>query len=84
MPVSCEFCQVEVSATGWLLVQRSRTECDSEASIMRRPWHTARLLRRGKKNFKLCTSRTTLKIAYNNCTVLHAQNATAFQPSVFF
>jgi hypothetical protein len=35
-------CQVEVSATGWSLVQRSPTECgvsecDREASIMRRP-----------------------------------------------
>jgi hypothetical protein len=46
--VSCEClcCQVEVSATGWSLVQRSPTEClcvtecDHEASIMRRPWPT--------------------------------------------
>jgi len=36
--------QVEVSASGWSLVQRSPsktvylTECDREASIMRRPW----------------------------------------------
>jgi hypothetical protein len=38
-------CQVEVPATGWSLVQRSPTECgvsecDREASIMRRPWPT--------------------------------------------
>jgi hypothetical protein len=38
-------CQVEVSASGWSLVQRSPTECgvsecDIEASIMRRPWPT--------------------------------------------
>jgi hypothetical protein len=37
------WCQVEVSATGWSLVQRSPTEyvvseCDREASIMRRLW----------------------------------------------
>jgi hypothetical protein len=46
LPVSCECCvccQVEVSASGWSLVQRSPTECgvseyDREASIMRRPW----------------------------------------------
>jgi hypothetical protein len=37
--------QVEVSASGWSLVKRSPTdcgvsECDREASIMRRPWPT--------------------------------------------
>jgi hypothetical protein len=36
-------CQVEVSASGWSLVQRSPTErgvseCDREASVMRTPW----------------------------------------------
>jgi len=40
-------CQLVVSATGWLLVQRSPTkcglsECDREASIMSRPWRTRR------------------------------------------
>jgi hypothetical protein len=43
--VSVVCCQVEVSATGWSLVQRSPTkcdvsECDREALIMRRPWPT--------------------------------------------
>jgi hypothetical protein len=43
--VSVVCCQVEVSASGWSLVQRSPTECgisqcDREASIMRRPWPT--------------------------------------------
>jgi hypothetical protein len=43
--VSVVCCPVEVSATGRLLVQKSRTEpCmsegDREASIMRRPWPT--------------------------------------------
>jgi hypothetical protein len=40
--VPCEFvlCQVEVTATGRSLVQRSPTECDREASIIRRPWPT--------------------------------------------
>ena len=38
-------CQVEVSALGWSLDQRGPTdcgvsECDREASIMRRPWPT--------------------------------------------
>ena len=41
--VSVVCCQVEVSVTSWSLVQRSLTEggvseCDSEASIMRKPW----------------------------------------------
>jgi hypothetical protein len=40
--VSVVCCQVEVSATGWSLVQRSPTvcvvsECNREASTMRRP-----------------------------------------------
>jgi hypothetical protein len=43
--VSVVCCQVEVSASGCSLVQRSPTECgvsecDREASIMRRPWPT--------------------------------------------
>jgi hypothetical protein len=42
-PVVC--CQVKVSASGQLLVQRSLTECGAcecyrETSIMRRPWPT--------------------------------------------
>ena len=40
--VSVVCCQVEVSASGWSLVQSSTelgvSECDSEASIMRRLW----------------------------------------------
>jgi hypothetical protein len=43
--VSVVCCQVEVSATGWSLVQRSPAECgvsvcDHESSITRRPWPT--------------------------------------------
>ena len=43
--VSAVFCQVEVSASGWSLVQRSPTgcgvpECDREFSTMRRSWPT--------------------------------------------
>jgi len=38
-------CQVEVSTSGWSLVQRSPTECgvsefDRESPILRRPWST--------------------------------------------
>jgi len=36
--VSVVCCQVEVSVSGWSLVQRSPTECDRESSTMRRPW----------------------------------------------
>jgi hypothetical protein len=47
-------CQVEVSATGWSLVNRSPTDCsvskcDREASITRRPWPT-RVCEAVKKN----------------------------------
>jgi len=43
--VSALCCQVEVSASGWSLVQRSPTDwcvavCDLETSWMRRPWPT--------------------------------------------
>jgi hypothetical protein len=43
MSVMCY--QIQVSASGWSLVQRSPTdcgvsECDHESSIMRRPWLT--------------------------------------------
>ena len=43
--VSVVCCQVEVSVSGWSLVQRSTTECgvsecDHEISTMRRPWPT--------------------------------------------
>ena len=43
--VSVMCCKVEVSATGWSLVQRSPTDCaaslcDLETSWMRRPWST--------------------------------------------
>jgi hypothetical protein len=43
--VSIVCCQVEVSVTSWPLIQRSPTECgvsecDREASTMRRPWPT--------------------------------------------
>jgi hypothetical protein len=41
--VSVMCCQVEVSASGWSLVQRNSTErgvseCNNESSIMRRAW----------------------------------------------
>jgi hypothetical protein len=52
--VSVVCCQVEVSATGSSLVQRSRikcdvSECDREASIMKRPRPTRGCCVIGKK-----------------------------------
>ena len=43
--LSVVYCQVEVSATGWSLIQRIPTECgvsecDREASTLRKPWPT--------------------------------------------
>jgi hypothetical protein len=51
--VSTACCQVEVSASGWSLVQSSPTECgvsecDSDSSIMRRPWPTTSCCAMGK------------------------------------
>jgi hypothetical protein len=53
--VSIVCCQVEVFASGRSLVQRSPTECgvsqcDREASIMRRPWPTRGCCAIGGKN----------------------------------
>ena len=53
--VSAVYSQVEVSASGWSVVQRSPTvcgvsECDREASIVRRPWPT-RVCRAKKKKY---------------------------------
>jgi hypothetical protein len=52
---SVVYCQVEVSASGWSPVQRSPTEsgvseCDREASIMRRPWPATGCCAMEKKN----------------------------------
>ena len=52
--VSVVCCQVEVSATGRSLVQRSPiesgvSECDRETPIIRAPWPTGGLLRHEKK-----------------------------------
>jgi hypothetical protein len=59
-------CQVEISATSWSLVQRSPTECgvsecDREASIMRRPWPTKGCCAMKKLYVHYNQSATTLK-----------------------
>jgi hypothetical protein len=51
-------CQVEFSASGWSLVQRSPTECgasecDREASIMRRTWPARGCWAVGERLFRL-------------------------------
>jgi hypothetical protein len=53
--VSVVCCEVEVSASGWSLVKRSPTECgvsecDHEASIMRRAWPNRGCCAMEKKN----------------------------------
>jgi hypothetical protein len=68
--VSVVCCQVEVSATGWSLVQRSPTEsgvsnvCDREVSIRRRPWPTRGLSRHGEK---------IIIITYGQCKIFGFQ-----------
>jgi len=59
--VSVVCCQVEVSSSSWSLVPCSPTECgvsecEREASIIRRPWSTRGCSVMEKKNqfFKLC------------------------------
>jgi hypothetical protein len=53
--ISCDCCVLEFSATGRSLVRRSPTECgasecDRDASTMRRPWHTRCSCTMKKKN----------------------------------
>jgi hypothetical protein len=55
--VNVVYCQVEVSASGWSLVQRSPTEsgvseCDREVSIIRGPWPTRGCC--AMKKFNIC------------------------------
>jgi len=66
--VSVVCCQIEVSALGWLLVQRSSTECTvfecgCEASIMRRPWPTGGCCVVEKKN--------TVRLRDIKCILFH-------------
>ena len=61
-------CQVEVSASGWSLVERSPTECgvsecDREVSTVRRLWPTGGLLCHDKKiHFTLHEVTTVLRV----------------------
>ena len=58
--VSVVCCPVEVSASGWSLIQRSPTACgvserNREASIMRRPWPTRGCCAIKKKSVCTCS-----------------------------
>jgi hypothetical protein len=70
-------CQVEVSATGWWLVQRSPTDCGVwyiETSWMRRPWLTRGCRAKNKQNVTKCLQFAQRKVTelsvqyHNNCS----------------
>jgi hypothetical protein len=71
-------CQVEVSTSGWSLVQRSPTECgvskkcDREALIMKRPWPTRSCCAWNK----MCISEQTAIISLHNTNWLVSKTAT--------
>ena len=74
-------CQVEVSASGWSLIQRSPTECgvsecDREASIMRRPCPTRGWCAMGGKNRNCATRFHYEHNRYTNQTTLIQCNTT--------
>jgi len=71
--VSVGCCQVEVSATGWSLVQRSPTDCDAslcdlESSWMRRPWPALGRSATGKKKYK------NLGLRFKCCNFLYSRH----------
>ena len=66
--VSCECCQVEVSALGQSLVQRSPTECCREASLMGKPC-PKRSCRPMEKNYQFYLYTIYYTIYYNTVLV---------------
>jgi hypothetical protein len=96
--VSVVCCQVEVSASGRSLVQRSPTECgvscDREASIMRRPWPTRGCCVIGKKTgllanreiFSLCGNQRIISVQNGPplVLVLWLTNSVNAIPTCFF
>jgi hypothetical protein len=83
-------CQVEVPASGWSLVQTSPTqcgvsECDRDASIMRRPWPTGGCCAMGKyedstiflANKYACCCLSRVLFDFINCVSL-SQNASVY------
>jgi hypothetical protein len=70
--VSVVCCQVEVSASGWSLVQRCPTdcgvsECDREASTVRRPWPTRGCCDIGEK-IVICSLNRTFNVCWSCVT----------------
>jgi hypothetical protein len=79
-------CQVELSASDWSFIQRSPTECgvsecNHEASIMRRPWPTRGYCTMGGKNIPIITSCKILLSAWQetNCVSFTDYNCEAVQ-----
>jgi hypothetical protein len=67
--VSVVCCQVDVSASGWLLVQRSPiecgvSECDVEASVMRWPWSARACCSMGRNKIARITTLQRSHVAY--------------------
>ena len=78
--VSVVCCQVEVSASGRSLVQGSTTECgvsecDREASIVRRPWPTGGCCARGERETPdvLRSTLRTLSYSRNDTKFLYVR-----------
>jgi hypothetical protein len=76
--VSAVCCQEAVSASGWSLVQRSPTECgvsecDGEASTMRRPWPTRGRCATGGENYWLYTNAIPHPVSRKGKSVLIKQ-----------
>jgi hypothetical protein len=84
-------CQVEVSATGWSLVQRSPTECgvsecDREASIMRRrrPPRGCRAIGKKKYFLQICFSNVSFNEDLSITTTFRFQiNVISGVPSAY-
>ena len=74
MSVSCECCVLsKISAKGRSLVQRSPTECgvsecNFEASVMRRPWPTSGYWAMGRRGGEAC--KLTKIIFSSRCTFI--------------
>jgi hypothetical protein len=84
-------CQIEVSATGWSLVQRSPTdcgvsECDREASIMKRLWPTRGCCAMGeggneRASYYKTSSQITQYVGYMNTDHINQSRTPSFTSS---
>jgi hypothetical protein len=81
--VSVMRCQVQVSASGRSLAQRSPTEsdvseCDREASIRRRPWPIGGCCAREEEDILLCRALSIIN------TTLRPTKRTVLFPDVLY